>query len=193
MVAWGGFPFLPYNRGIALHGPISAVQPGVDGVAEADSVWHLLRGRVSGGCNRMMGEHVVELAHLVGFDMGTVHARDKFYNTPRVVPVTVLSASMYDTFEGKSVDVDYPTGVGITRPKGNVEMFGSWVATGYADGSDLPMDEAWEGGVRGKKYSFAAHSRKGWVCSLPMRQLAGKTGMRAPKGFCSAPSAFALK
>lgn len=192
-VTWGGFPFIPYNGGIAFHGPITAVNPGQDGDAEADKVWHLLRGRVSGGCNRMMGEHVVELARLVGFDMREVRARDTFYDAPRRVPVTILSDTTYDTFQGKKIDVDYPTDAGITRPTGDVEMFGSWVASDVTDGSDLPGDEAWEGGVRGVRYVFGKHARQHWVCSLPLNQLSGMRGKHAPKGFCGAPRAAALR
>lgn len=55
--SFGFFPFLLYTgSGHALHGPIT-----VD-----DLMWELRRGEVSHGCNRMEGEHVVELATLLG-------------------------------------------------------------------------------------------------------------------------------
>jgi hypothetical protein len=53
------FPFLKYTwQGHAMHGPIT-------GDRETDS-WGLRRGKVSHGCNRMEGEHVIELAVLLG-------------------------------------------------------------------------------------------------------------------------------
>ena len=69
-VTWGGFPFIEYNSGIAFHGPITAQ----DSKSPGMSVWFLRRGDVSGGCNRMLGENVVELAHVLGVDMRTVYA-----------------------------------------------------------------------------------------------------------------------
>jgi hypothetical protein len=62
-VPWGGFPFIAYNNGIAMHGPITSKD---SASAPDQDVWYLRRGQVSGGCNRMLGEHVVELAHLLG-------------------------------------------------------------------------------------------------------------------------------
>lgn len=112
---WGGFPFIPYNRGIAFHGPITA----------ADGQWKLIRGPVSHGCNRMQGEHVTELAHLIGVDMSTVVHRgnslDGFH-----VPVTVLRKA--DTWKGQQVDIDYPAQRGVQRPTGDVKMFKAWSA-----------------------------------------------------------------
>jgi hypothetical protein len=113
---WGGFPFVPYNRGIAFHGPITA----------ADGQWKLIRGPVSHGCNRMQGEHITELTHLIGVDMATsVHSGESI--TGLDVPVTVLRKA--DTWKGQPVDVDYPVQRGVTRPTGaNVKMFKSWSA-----------------------------------------------------------------
>lgn len=56
---FGGFPFLMYTyRGHAFHGPEEqSVNP---------EFWHLRRGEVSHGCQRMQGEHVLELASLLG-------------------------------------------------------------------------------------------------------------------------------
>src|SRR5262249_7928151 len=69
-VPWGGFPFLAYNGGIAFHGPITDK----DDEAPGDlSVWYLRRGQVSSGCNRMMGEHVVEFSHVLGISMRKVY------------------------------------------------------------------------------------------------------------------------
>jgi hypothetical protein len=56
---FGKFPFLRYTyQGHAFHGPTT-------GDRESD-VWALSRGRVSHGCNRMEGEHIVELSALLG-------------------------------------------------------------------------------------------------------------------------------
>jgi hypothetical protein len=55
---FGSFPFLLYtgSNGHALHGPITA----------NELAWELKRGEVSHGCNRMEGEHVLEVAVLLG-------------------------------------------------------------------------------------------------------------------------------
>jgi hypothetical protein len=64
---WGGFPFIKYSSvGHALHGPIDVAPE-----EEGGQVWKLKRAPVSKGCNRMAGEHIVELAHLIGTDMAT--------------------------------------------------------------------------------------------------------------------------
>ncbi|MEM6252860.1 MAG: L,D-transpeptidase [Cyanobacteria bacterium P01_D01_bin.156] len=57
---FGKFPFMLYtgNNGHALHGPITTRPEG--------DFWRLKRGEVSHGCNRMQGEHIVELAVLMG-------------------------------------------------------------------------------------------------------------------------------
>ena len=56
---FGRFPFLKYTwQGHALHGPITGDRQ--------QNLWTLRRGRVSHGCNRMEGEHVVELSALLG-------------------------------------------------------------------------------------------------------------------------------
>lgn len=111
---WGGFPFIPYNGGIAFHGPITY----------ADGQWKLIRGPVSHGCNRMKGEHVTELANLIGVDMTKeVH---KAGVTGLDVPVTVLRKP--DTWKGHQVDVDYPAQSSVKRPTGDVQMFESWDA-----------------------------------------------------------------
>ena len=162
-VTWGGFPFLGYNGTIAMHGPITPA-----GSKRGDSsVWFLRRGKVSSGCNRMMGEHVTELANLVGIDMRKFYAANQTI-TPRASAVTLLDD--YDQLDGKYVDVDFPTDVGVVRPgvtygAENVTMFGSWVASEMPDGSDLPADLAWEGGVTGKRYVFKEHATYDWVCS----------------------------
>lgn len=57
--AFGNFPFLLYTtEGHALHGPITG--------SRESNLWALRRGKVSHGCNRMEGEHVVELSQLLG-------------------------------------------------------------------------------------------------------------------------------
>lgn len=112
---WGGFPFIPYNQGIAFHGPITA----------EDGQWHLIRGPVSHGCNRMVGEHVVELAHLIGVDM-TTKVQTGSSVTGLNVPVTVIRKP--DTWKGQNVDVDYAAERGVARPTTNVKMFKTWSA-----------------------------------------------------------------
>jgi hypothetical protein len=123
---WGGFPFMTYSpvRGLAFHGPISAAWDAQLG----KWTWRLLRGPVSHGCNRMQGEHVVELAHLLGIDMTKPHAAGESLTLE--TPVTIAAA--FDSFGGKLVDVDYPVQPGVKRPSGNVMMFRTW------DSRDFP-------------------------------------------------------
>lgn len=190
-VPWGGFPFLAYNGGIAFHGPItfrdSREEPDLD-------VWYLRRGQVSGGCNRMMGEHVVELAHVLGISMRKVYGANQIYERPTRATVRVVEG--YDTFEGKLVDVDYPTDTGARRPASEVgpegvAMFGSWIASEMPDGKDLPPDMKWQGGVRGDWYVFAEHARNDMVCSfakrdLPkLKELVRVAGGELPRSICA--------
>lgn len=189
-VTWGGFPFIEYNNGIAFHGPITA-QDSKDG---GQSVWYLRRGDVSSGCNRMLGENVVELAHVLGLNMRKVYGKNQSVPNPSSAKVTVISG--YDTLDGKFIDVDYATDVGVTRPgkvKGdaNVVMFGSWVASEMPNGKDLPPDEKWEGGVSGKPYVFVEHARNDMVCSyaavdLPnLKKLQAQLGGELPRSICA--------
>jgi hypothetical protein len=126
--AFGGFPFIEYvcnhrdadgrvRSGIAFHGPITSRD--VSGTA----FWSLTRGPVSHACNRMLGEHVLELAHVIGFDSGR-----------RNTPVQVVAD--FDTFDGKLLDVDYPAR-GFTRPNPSQSIvFPIWQAVAQrADGS----------------------------------------------------------
>lgn len=190
-VPWGGFPFLGYNNGVAFHGPITDEIPKVPGA----NVWFLKRGAVSGGCNRMMGEHVVELAHLLGINMRKVYVANQFVKPPAGVNVRVTDE--YDILDGKAIDVDYPTDVGVVRPAvalggaTKVTMFGSWIGTETPDGNDLPADKKWEGGTRGDFYVFGEHAKQNWICSVSKRDLpalakfAGSRGGELPKGFCA--------
>jgi hypothetical protein len=118
-VRWGGFPYLQYDhqRFIALHGPITWVEGN----------WTLLRGRVSHGCNRMAGEHIVELAHILGMDMTVPHLlEDELWVGYADRPV-VRVVEQYDSFDGLVVDVDYPAGPGFVRPTAaNVMLFPTW-------------------------------------------------------------------
>jgi hypothetical protein len=202
-VPWGGFPFLNYNRGIAFHGPITSDNPTlikneagdmVDTVP-GDEVFTLLRGAVSGGCNRMLGEHVVELTHLLGVNMRTVYTAQSWI-TPQVKSSVNVIAD-YDQLQGKYVDVDYPTDVGAVRPhisygRDKVEMFGSWVGTERSDGKDLAKPLKWEAGIKDKFYKFEEHAKQGWICSVP-QPLLGRLGKlaktfpssRLPADFCS--------
>ncbi len=118
--AWGGFPFLKYHakRGLAFHGPITSSRNADTG----DWEWTLLRGPVSHGCQRMMGEHVVELSHMLGMGMDKPH---KSGDTATIeVPVHV--STEFDVFEGQNVDVDYPSLASVNRPTSNVRMYPTW-------------------------------------------------------------------
>jgi hypothetical protein len=189
-VPWGGFPFLPYDGGIALHGPITDKD---NKSTQNQDVWYLERGQVSGGCNRMMGEHVVELAHVMGVDMRRVYDPNTFVRVAAAPKVRVVKD--YDTFGGRFIDVDYPTSTGATRPAKvygdeRVEMFGSWLASETPDGKDLPPDMKWQGGVSGAWYSFGEHVLPNMVCSVPkadlraLRTFASRWGGTLPASFC---------
>lgn len=191
-VTWGGYPFVAYNGGIAFHGPITATDSAVAGAEE--NVWYLQRGPVSGGCNRMLPEHVVEFTHVIGVSMRKVYDANRMITPTTETTVDVIAG--YDELDGKFVDVDYPTWSGATRPAkahgaDKVTMFGSWIATETPDGSDLPTSMRWEGGVTGKYYVFAEHATEGRVCSVQKRDIAGlktlakRLGGELPKGFCA--------
>ena len=116
--AYGGFPFIEYichhvdsdgrvRSGIAMHGPID------DKTVAGTDYWFLQRGPVSHACNRMLGEHVLEMSHLLGFDKGL-----------RTAPVKVIAD--FDQLDGKPIDVDYPA-TGWTRPTG-ADIFPTWQA-----------------------------------------------------------------
>ncbi len=190
-VTWGGFPFLAYDGGIAMHGPITDAASKAGGL----DVWYLKRGTVSSGCNRMLGEHVVEVAQLTGIDMHKVYTANASIYPSRPDHVTVIAD--YDQWNGKYVDVDYPTDVGVVRPgkvygDDAVEMFGSWVASETPDGSDLPKDLEWQGGVSGTMYVFKNHAVYDRVCSVMPTDLAKLKAWAAkqpnamvPADFCS--------
>jgi hypothetical protein len=128
---WGGFPFISYVRdlgnardgyqGIAFHGPITG-----DGAE-----WRLKRGPVSHGCNRMQGEHVVELAHLIGVDLTTKRwtGADEIIRDINV-PVKVIRNAP-DTYEGQNVDSDYPALRGVKVPTTNVVKFPAWSSNDF--------------------------------------------------------------
>jgi hypothetical protein len=122
-VPWGGFPFLEYNhrRGIAFHGPIT------HGTTATGVEWLLKRGPVSHGCNRMQGEHVVELAHLLGLQMNITHSAA----TGRSIRVNVNVINGYDALDGQSVDVNYPRTAGAVAPTGPVRMFRTWWSSDF--------------------------------------------------------------
>lgn len=190
-VPWGGFPFLGYNNGIAFHGPITSQ----DNKGAPDmKVWYLKRGDVSSGCNRMMGEHVTEMAHVLGVNMRKVWTANQMYESPTTAKTQVIAD--YDTLDGKYIDVDYATDVGVTRPgkvhgADKVVMFGSWIASEMPDGKDLPPDMKWEGGVTGDAYVFSEHIQPDMVCSYSKRDLAGlkrvqiASGGELPRSLCS--------
>lgn len=190
-VTWGGFPFLAYNGAIALHGPITDSSAKTNG----QRVWFLKRGTVSSGCNRMNGEHVIELAHITGVNMRKIYGANQSFKPAN--PAKVKLVADYDKFNGKYIDVDFPTDVGVVRPaktygRQNVEMFGSWVAAELPDGSDLPRDLQWEGGESGNWYVFKEHATYDDVCSvLPADLPRLKTwvnrqpGAQVPANFCA--------
>lgn len=171
-VPWGGFPFIAYNDGIAFHGPITST----DNLSADDlDVWVLKRGAVSGGCNRMMGEHVVELTHAIGISMRKAYRANESFTPKSPAKVDVIAD--YDTLDGKFIDVDYPTDVGVVRPgkvygSAKVVMFGSWVASELPSGADLPKSLKWEAGVAGDYYVFAEHVLKDAVCSVAKADVA---------------------
>lgn len=133
--SFGGFPFIEYvcnhtdqdgrvRGGIAFHGPITSK------AASGATYWSLIRGPVSHACNRMLGEHVLELAHVIGFDRGV-----------RGTPVNVIAG--FDKLQGKVVDVEYAA-TGWTRPSAaEAVVFPLWQAVKLrADGStalDFPQ------------------------------------------------------
>jgi hypothetical protein len=191
-VPWGGFPFIAYDGAIAFHGPISDKDNEAAGLL---NVWYLRRGQVSSGCNRMMGEHVVEMTHVLGISMRKVYRANV-----GIIPTTAATVKVvsdYDTYEGKYIDVDYPTDTGVKRPASihgaaKVVMFGSWVASEMPNGKDLPPDMKWEGGIAGRPYDFQEHAREGFVCSMPKSSLAalevlaaGRAGAELPADFCA--------
>jgi hypothetical protein len=192
-VTWGGFPFIAYNGGIAFHGPITDK----DNEAPGDlGVWYLRRGQVSAGCNRMMGEHVVEMSHVLGISMRKVYAANTAIKPTTTAKVKVVSD--YDSYEGKYIDVDYPTDGAAKRPASvhgadKVVMFGSWVASEMPDGKDLPPDMKWEGGVAGRYYDFQAHARQGLVCSMPKSSLAALKQLAAARPGAELPADFCAK
>jgi hypothetical protein len=191
-VTWGGFPFLAYDGGIAMHGPITDAASKTGGL----DVWYLKRGTVSSGCNRMLGEHVIEVAQLTGIDMHKVFAANAAIYPSHPDHVTVISD--YDQWNGKYIDVDYPTDVGVVRPgkvygDDQVEMFGSWVGAELPDGSDLPKDLEWQGGVSGKLYVFKDHAAYNRVCSVMPTDLANLKAWAATQPNAEVPSDFCTR
>jgi hypothetical protein len=117
-VPWGGFPFIAYDGGIALHGPITATDNAAPGEL---SVWVLKRGTVSGGCNRMLGEHVVELTHAIGIDMRKVYGANVGFRpaTPAKSPSSPTTTS---TTGSSSTSTTRPTSASCARAR-------SWAPT----------------------------------------------------------------
>ena len=108
---FGGFPFIGYTGLIGLHGPITEDGP----------QWILNRGQVSGGCNRMQGEHVVEIAHILGYDMSQPRktTADKDRSQWPKLAVSVHVHPVPDGVDGTAFDVDYPVtaGTNVVLPK----------------------------------------------------------------------------
>lgn len=155
---WGGFPFLNYHdeRRFALHGPIDfADDADVDGDGVPDADWRLVRGRVSKGCQRMQGEHVLELTHMLGFDMGYPHATRENVADPKngvegkYIPTSlvVLPEGELDQIpsenpggEDRLVDVDYPKHASV----------GAW-----PDGKPVFVAPTWD-----------ANEMRSWACAV---------------------------
>ncbi|MFO0664776.1 MAG: L,D-transpeptidase [Polyangiaceae bacterium] len=178
---WGGFPFIGYNNGIAFHGPITSKDNANEGLFD---VWYLQRGTVSHGCNRMNGEHVLELSHILGTNMRKIYTAGATIAPPSPSPKVDVIADYDKTADGKYIDVDYPTDKGVVRPgvafgPSKVAMFGSWVGTELPNGKDLPPSMAWEGGVSGKRYVFAEHAKQNWVCSIPKADISKVASLAA--------------
>ncbi|MBX3233473.1 MAG: L,D-transpeptidase [Labilithrix sp.] len=152
---WGGFPFISYvnpalsrSVGVAFHGPITS----------SDGEWELVRGPVSHGCNRMQGEHVVELAHLIGVDMTTKVYSGNTNAANIDIPVKVLVGES-DVWEGQSVDVAYKAHSGVRRPTTNVKMFRTWRSQDFpswvcrytgSSASNIPKDYCAQQGHRNR-------------------------------------------
>ena len=88
----------------------------------------------------MLGEHVIELAHISGIDMRKVYTANSTIIPAHPDHVTVIAD--YDQWNGKYIDIDYPTDVGVVRPgkvygSAKVEMFGSWVGAGEGASTEL--------------------------------------------------------
>lgn len=121
---FGGFPFIWYLqfRGrVAFHGPITD-----DGTS-----WRLRRGQVSHGCNRMQGEHVVELAQLLGVDMTKPHDTSEGGAQGFDEKVKLKVHPDFVTWKGHQVDVAYPVDVGVTLPTGDVMKFPTWSSRAF--------------------------------------------------------------
>lgn len=134
---WGGFPFLNYHdaRRFAVHGPIDFTKDfDVTGDGTKDADWRLVRGRVSLGCQRMQGEHVLELTHMIGFDMRSPHSTKQNARDPRngvegvYLPISldVLAEPALDTLPRKELGVveglpetapDEPIALDVSYPK----------------------------------------------------------------------------
>lgn len=142
---WGGFPFLNYHdvRRFAMHGPIDFTEdlPDVTQATRAPQGaedWRLVRGRISAGCQRMQGEHVLELTNMLGFDMSKPWTTATNKQDPKnkvegkwiPIALTVLAEPQYDTFQDRIVDVDYPKDATVPAlPAGKpVQVFDTWDA-----------------------------------------------------------------
>lgn len=117
---YGGFPALLYqvDLGLALHGPIT----------RQGAFWMLKRGPISHGCNRMEGEHVVEMTHALGLNL---KAPTRHSDSHRIA-TTVDVVKDFDIWQGRPVDVAYPKSPGTRATPPNAVVFPTW------DGRKLP-------------------------------------------------------
>jgi hypothetical protein len=137
---WGGFPFLNYHddRRFAFHGPIDFVDDPAPGGAPSQQDWRLVRGRTSAGCQRMQGEHDLELTHMLGFDMHKPWTTKTNRADPKngvegqyiAADLKVLAEPLYDRIDGAIVDVDYAKDATVAPlPDGEpVRTFRTWDA-----------------------------------------------------------------
>jgi hypothetical protein len=137
---WGGFPFLNYHdaRRFAMHGPIDFTEDFDAGPEPPHQDWRLVRGRISHGCNRMQGEHLIELTHMLGFDMSKPWTTELNKKDPKngvegkwiPADLTVLAEPQLDVLGGAIVDVDYPKDPSVPAlPAGRpVHVFPTWDA-----------------------------------------------------------------
>ena len=92
-ITFGNFPYLGYGRnanGIGFHGPID----------RNEDMWFLQRGQISHGCNRMAGEHIVELSVLYG-----CAKRPGQFNEPNSVSKYCPTPKINDDLDDRHVTV----------------------------------------------------------------------------------------
>ncbi len=134
---FGRFPFLLYtgSNGHALHGPIT----------DNEIAWELQRGEVSHGCNRMEGEHVLELAVLLGC---TATAQRRSCPRPQAGPLDDEAITVMEEF-------DHVPDPAQTVPDGSVASWdaiaASWIGIDVDYPREAPIPEALRGADGGRE------------------------------------------